>query len=301
MNNIADSFYRIQRKILYKELEPLFIALSSINYAVVKGEVLSQQIYGSTDKRRPSDIDILVDKNDVKKIENELFKLGFNQKDLDDNKKRHIRVLCMTYSHQIPSFYKEKLGFGLSVDINFDIFWGEYEGKRCSIKEFLSDTVETNIYNVAVKSLPVEKAFVQLILHHYKEMNSLYHLTHYNCIRTNMFKDIYIMLLFNMKAITVKRVIELCETYSIGSIVYYMVYYTYLVFNDTFLLRYLEKLECYKDVTLIKSYGLSSRERKNWKVSFNERLDNDQLCSVVIDELSASDLIKMEINHAIFD
>lgn len=39
-------------------------------------------------------------------------------------------------------FHKDKFGFHLNVDVNYDIFWGEYEGKHCSIDEFLSDTVD---------------------------------------------------------------------------------------------------------------------------------------------------------------
>lgn len=80
-------------------------------------------------------------------------------------------VLCITYSHQIPSYHKEVTGFHLNVDINYDIFWGEYEGQRTSIGDFFTDTVEMNIYGISVKTLSVEKAFIQLILHHYKEMN----------------------------------------------------------------------------------------------------------------------------------
>ena len=66
---MRDKLYKIERKLLYKELEPLFAALSSVRYAVVKGEVLSQQIYGVPDRRRSSDIDILIDKKNVKFLE----------------------------------------------------------------------------------------------------------------------------------------------------------------------------------------------------------------------------------------
>ena len=162
-----DGIYIIQRKLFYKELQPLFDALSSVRYAVIKGEVLSQQIYGVPDRRKSSDIDILIDKKNVKFLEEQLHKLGFEQKLPEENAEiRRNRVLCMAYSHQIPSYHKDKLGFHFNVDVNYDIFWGEYEGKRCSIDEFLSDTVDMEIYGVTMKTLPIEKAFVQLILHH---------------------------------------------------------------------------------------------------------------------------------------
>ena len=76
---IGDDLYTIERKILYKKLRPSFEAVSPVNYAVVKGEVLSQQIYRVPDRRRTSDIDILIDKNNVRLLEKELQKLGFEQ------------------------------------------------------------------------------------------------------------------------------------------------------------------------------------------------------------------------------
>lgn len=127
---------------LYKELEPLFAVLSSVRYAVVKGAVLPQQIYGVPDRSPSSDINILIDKKNVKILEEQLHKLGFERKLPEDNAEiRRNRVLCPDYSHQIPSYHEDKLGFYLNVDVNYDIFWSEYEGKRCSIDEFLNDTV----------------------------------------------------------------------------------------------------------------------------------------------------------------
>ena len=203
---MENKLYRIGRKLLYKELEPLFESFSSIRYAVIKGEALSQQIYGVPDRRRSSDIDILIDKKNVKFLEEQLHKLGFEQKLPEDSAEiRRNRVLCMAYSHQIPSYHKDKFGFHLNVDVNYDIFWGEYEGKRCSIDEFLSDTVDMQIYGVTVKTLPIEKAFVQLILHHYKEMNSIYHLAVHNSINYRMFKDIYFLWKNNRADITLER------------------------------------------------------------------------------------------------
>ena len=180
---MIDELYLFGRNLFYKELRPLFEKLATIKYAVVKGEVLSQQIYGKPNKRKSNDIDILVDKKNVKIVEDELKKLGFKQSSQDDSiEARNNRVLCMTCSHQIPSYHKEKFGFHFNVDINFDIFWGEYEGERCSIEDFLIDTLEMNVYEVSIKTLPPEKAFVQMILHHYREMNSIYQLSFYNCI-----------------------------------------------------------------------------------------------------------------------
>lgn len=298
---MTDKLHILERKLLYKELKPLFEELSSKRYAVVKGEVLSQQIYGAPDRRRSNDIDILVDKNSVKFLEEGLIKLGFKQQ-LPKNsaEARRNRVLCMAYSHQIPSYHKEKYGLHFNVDINYDIFWGEYEGQRCSIDEFLSDTVDMEIYGVALKALPITKAFVQLILHHYKEMNSLYHLCLHNTICTDMYKDVYDMLHYHRETLSIEQVEDLCENFPIGAYVYYMIYYTRQVFNDDFLNDYLKRMDCYRDADLVESYGLSTRERYKWQISFDERINNENLCKLVLNQITQIDLEKVNSNYKIF-
>lgn len=296
-----DEIYIIQRKLFYKELQPLFDALSSVRYAVIKGEVLSQQIYGVPDRRRSSDIDILIDKKNVKCLEEQLHKLGFEQKLPEDNAEiRRNRVLCMAYSHQIPSYHKDKLGFHFNVDVNYDIFWGEYAGKRCSIDEFLSDTIDMEIYGVTMKTLPIEKAFVQLVLHHYKEMNSLYHLSRYNSIRTYMFRDVYDLLLYKGNRLTPQSTYQIFEKYSMKDIGYYMLYYTSLVFGAAFLNPYVQQLEVAKNIDLLESYGLCSKERKQWKLTFDKRLDCDTLVEFIMKDMSTSDFEKNNRNNNIF-
>lgn len=104
---------------------------------------------------------------------------------------REIRVLCISQSHQIPPYNKRTPNQQISVDLNHDLFWGEYTGKRIDISDFLDHTIEMNIYGCIVKTLPPIKAMVQLVLHHYKDMNSIYRLAVNNCINYNMFKDVF--------------------------------------------------------------------------------------------------------------
>lgn len=298
---MREKLYKIERKLLYKELEPIFASLSSVRYAVVKGEVLSQQIYGVPDRRRPGDIDILIDRKNVKFLEEQLHKLGFEQKLSEDSAEiRRIRVLCMAYSHQTPSYHKDKFGFHLNVDVNYDIFWGEYEGKRCSINDFLSDTVDMEIYGVTVKTLPIEKAFVQLILHHYKEINSLYHLSQHNTIHTGIFKDIYDMLTNCANFLNEDVVKELSEKYLIGEFMYYMFYFTEKVFDVLLLSQYVKELEPYENLDLLESYGLCENERKKWTIPFDERLENNGVSEYILQSFSIEEIKKIELNNKIF-
>lgn len=299
--NIMTEIYMIGRKMLYRELEPVWEAMSGINYAVVKGEALSQQIYGDPGMRRSGDVDILIDKDDLRKLEQLLCNEGFEQHvPSGSNEARKNRILCLAYSHQIPSYHKDKLWTRLNVDVNYDIFWGEYEGQRYPIKKFLDDVIETEIYGSRVKVLTIEKAFVQMILHHYKEMNSLFILYYRNCIRTKLFKDIYDMLRLNREVLDVKCIERLCEEYEIGAYVYYLLFFANKVFPNEVLPGILAGLEMYRSEDVLNGYGLNSKERKKWKIPFEERLDNNRLGEMIAGEMTGEDWKKIELNHHVF-
>lgn len=182
----------------------------------------------------------------------------------------------------------------------YDIFWGEYEGTRCSMKDFLLDTEEIEIYSSKVKVLTIKKAFIQLILHHYKEMNSIYHLSHYNCIRTNMFCDIYDMLRLKKEVLSIYTTKKLCTDYKIGNIVYYMLYYTNQVCKNNFLKDYINALENGYNCELINSYGLCACERKKWNIPFNDRINNDYLWNQIRKEMTDADWQKIKAGNNIF-
>ena len=298
---MREDIYTTGRKVFYNDIGGLFDLLRDLNYAVVKGEVLSKQIYGSPDLRRSNDIDLLIDRRNISCVESYLLDNGYKQiiDNSDNSTTRMHRILCMAYSHQIPSYHKDKLGFHLNIDINYDIFWGEYEGIRVSMDEFLKDTEDVEIYGAIVKALPVEKAFVHLVLHHYKEMNSLFHLYHYNCIRTYMFKDIYDMLINNKDRLALATLIKLAKQYHISGILYYMLFYTNIVLGGS--------LECLVNALkneegefLLDKYGLCDKERKKWAVPFEKRLDNDAIWKNVKSQLTSSDYSKIILNNSVF-
>ena len=194
----------------------------TVPYAVIKGEPLSLLCYNKKSVRNSQDIDILIDRQHISYFERLLQENDFirliNQNEFIN---RESRILCISQSHQIPPYVKETSNQQIDIDLNFDIFWGEYTGKRIDISEFLADTIVQDIYGVKVKALPPLKAMVQLILHHYKEMNSIYHLAGHNCINYNMFKDVYYLWKNNQEAISLEKLYSISSEYEIIPYVFY--------------------------------------------------------------------------------
>ena len=301
MNCCASGNKKIYLKLFWREsylmTSKVLTCLIRGNYAVIKGEVLSKQAYKKNGFRNSSDIDILISRKNINELEEALSKCGFYNSSL----KRSDKITMLSASHQVAPWIKEILPWGVIViDLNFDVFWGEYEGKRIDIEEFLSDTIEMEIYGVKVKTLPPIKAMIQLILHHYKDMNSIFLLATRKSIKYDMFKDIYYLLKNNLDAIPLDRLYEMSAEYEIIPYVFYVLYHTGQVFDDEILKQYMEAFRTPEGEALLNCYGLCAKERKEWKCDFKTRLEADNLYDLIKDDLTEKDHEKIAINKRIF-
>lgn len=294
-NTVIKMFQQIAKRDMYEELQ--FVVEDLSNYAIVKGDALSIQAYGKVGARTYGDIDILISKKHINNIEKMLLEHDFHS-----NQNSHgDRVMMLIGSHQVASWHKNSLLCGqVIIDLNFDILWGEYEGKRIDIEEFLSDIIEMEIYGVKVKTLPPLKAMIQLVLHHYKDMNSLFLLATRRSIRYNMFRDVYCLLKNNLDAIPLNKLYALSSEYEIIPYVFYVLYYTGQVFDDDVLKRYIEAFRTPDGDALLNCYGLCEKERREWKCDFKTRLDSNNLYELIEEDLTERDKEKIAINKRIF-
>lgn len=284
-------FYR--NKYFFNRLSELFYKARICRFSIIKGDPLSVWAFGYPGGRIYSDIDCLISPKSVSIFHKILTDFGFTYQD-----NRISKIFCLHYSHQLLPYYNSK--FDISIDLNFDIFWGEYEGKRVDIEEFLSDTVEMEIYGVKVKTLPPLKTMVQLVLHHYKDMNSIFLLATRNSIRYEMFKDVYYLLKNNLEEISIEKLYKISSEYEIIPYVFYVLYYTGQVFDDEILKEYIEAFRTPEGERLLNLYGLCEKERKEWRVDFKTRLETENLLPLIEVDLTDRDRRKIEINKKIF-
>lgn len=284
-------------KIRFKYLCDFFCDIKTYPYAIVKGEALSMLAYKQPSARHLGDIDILSASKNLNALTDILKKLRFSP--ITSSREEHVMMLST--SHQIKPWIRDISPWGkIEVDLNFDIFWGEYECKRIDIEEFLSDTTEMEIYGVKVKTLPPIKAMIQLVLHHYKDMNSLFLLATRKSIRYDMFKDVYYLLKNNLDAIPLNKLYALSSEYGIIPYVFYVLYYTGQVFDDDVLKQYIEAFRTPEGDALLNCYGLCKKERHEWKFDIKTRLDSDHLYELIKDDLTERDREKIAINKRVF-
>ena len=283
----------------YMSLASIFEDLNQRDfpYANIKGEVLSLYAFGQYGQRTYGDIDILVSRKNLHKLEDMLMQYGYTS----STKTRAEKVLMISASHQTATWLKTtNRNFKSVVDVNFDLFWGEYTGLHIDIDKFLSDTIEMEIYGMRVKTLSPLKAMIQLILHHYKEMNSIYLIAVHDCIKYSMFQDVYFLWKNNNGTISLNTLYALSSEYEIIPYVFYILYFTNKIFNDHELSRYIEAFRTSEGVSLLDCYGLADHERKLWKVDFQTRLKTENLYDLIKNDLTDRDLAKVKRNRRIF-
>lgn len=196
-------------------------------YAIIKGEALSLMAYGELGKRNSQDIDLLISPKYI----------GIAKVILNDNgfyyiiKNKYDKVLTLSMSHQSPTYIKKTKISYIYLDFNHSIFWGEYAGKCVDIDTFLEDIIDMEIYGCNMKTLPPIKMLIQLILHHYKDMNSIFLLATRKSIKRSMFDDVYFLLKNNLEDIPLDKLYTLSKFYGIIPFVYYVLYHVGLFFK----------------------------------------------------------------------
>lgn len=293
MIDIENKILLYQNRYHFSKIKEILTQLD-VPYAIIKGEPLSVLAYGREGQRQSRDVDFLVSRDDLKKVEEIIKNMGYIQRPLS----REERILMISHSHQTLPYYHIK--YDLFIDINFDLFWGEYDGKRLDVKEFLSDAIETEIYGMKVKTLLPIKAMIQLILHNYKDMNSIYLLSTRKSIKYEMFKDVYYLLKNNLNSITLGLLYKLCLKYNIIPYAFYVLYYTRELFEDNILNQYIEVFRTPEGESLLNCYGLNAMERRQWKCDFLTRLESDNLYDQIKNDLTSRDYEKIAINKRIF-
>ena len=172
--------------------------------------------------------------------------------------------------------------------------------KRSYKRRHFRHSIEMEIYGVKVKTLPPLKAMIQLILHHYKDMNSLFLLATRKSIKYDMFKDVYYLLKNNLDAIPLDKLYAMSAEYEIIPYVFYVLYYTGQVFDDDVLKQYIEAFRTPEGESLLNCYGLCEKERREWKCDFKTRLDSDNLYDLIKEDLTERDKEKIAINKRVF-
>lgn len=288
----------------YRALAPVLEDLRDIRFAVIKGDILSITAYGEIGYRDSHDVDMLIEQRDLKTLYTVFMNHGFKPVlSPNDSEHRELtrkeRIMLINSHQEVPLYKILNGGERLEVDINVDLFWGEYSGKRIGVDTFLSHRTNVNIFGCDVPTLDAAHQFIEVCLHHYKEMNAPYILKICNPINSRMLEDIYCLYARHIKK-DCERILLLCKQYKVLPYIYYMLCLTSIAFPDSELDRDKEKFYTQQGELLLNKYGLADNERKTWRYDLLTILDAPEVFSFIEKDLSQKDLEKIDAVWSIF-
>jgi hypothetical protein len=276
------------------------LSANKVSYALIKGVYLSYCAYQNPYYRLSQDIDILIppsQKNTVAKL---LIDAGYIQGHLSNegdliSYSHQEKVFYSINTHQTAPFIKidmEKNEFS-SIDINFNLTWGENRKDKINIEKFCGDTKEFIFNEISLRVLPLEKCLIQYCLHLYKDMNSIVLLSANQGFKLSSFCDVYNIIKCN-KSFDFKMFVQMLYEYNITKYVYKIFYYTSLVFQDESILTPFQEYVCKLELT--NTFGLEEDEIQAWPVPFFEYLFAESRMEIIRPFLTAKQLQKIEIN-----
>ena len=284
----------------YKLIQDVFEVIKDMDYAVIKGAVLSQSAYGNIAYRKSGDVDLFVSPKDISEFKIRLKSLGFIQGYINGGivkaLSRQEIIFHSTLTHQLAPFCRQEFGLfnkAVEIDINFNIMWGESD-INMGIDRFKDGIIKEKILGNPIKKLCPIYEFIVLCLHHYKDLNSIY-LLYTRGFQVKHLSDIYYYLM-NHIDITPKKLFDVTQKYNVGAYVYNCIAYAFCLFDDDYLIPFLKILSNDYAQYLFQSLGLNELERQQWRIPFEKRIVSTELHKSLCEVLSAEDLKKIETN-----
>lgn len=271
-----------------------------IEYAMIKGYLLSKIAYYDIGYRPCSDIDFIIKKEQIEIAKELLQREGYIQGKIINGRiipytRRQI-IFYSSSTHQIAPFIKKTnspICPYIVIDLNFDIYWQE-NMVQYNMDQVFSETCYFSLCGVDFKIFNIEMDFIILCLHHYKDMNSLCML-YKGKFKLNLLSDIYFYI--HHQKINIDKLFMLAEKLQAIPYIYYCVYYTKELFSDCSLDEFLRCFCSEDSVKLIDFYGLTDSERKRWEIDFYKRISIDNMGQYLLRFFSESDKEKIRINN----
>ncbi len=288
----------------YKQCSELFNKFKVLNipYAVIKGAVLSNIAYKNPFTRHSGDIDLIISRQHVDTVKKIMLDDNFVQgrvtvKGVEPFTRKEL-LFQASMTHQTAPFIKEtsnKLCPYVNVDVNLDIMWGESE-RKADMEYVLRNTVDTELFGIEFKKLCTEMEFISLCLHHYKDMNSIY-LLYERGLKLGHYCDIYYYV--KNAPISLNKLKTFCDTLGVSQYVYYCLYYTNLIFEDSQLDDYIKAVYSESCNKILHTFGLTDKEKQPWKIDFFTRLFDTNLHEYLKENLDKVLFDKIKTNKSL--
>jgi hypothetical protein len=254
---------------------------SGLRYAIRKGPVLSEHLYGDLSARRVNDLDILVDRADSDQACGVLSSLGYVQGHLtrdgaaverfDRRTRAYWRI---NVNNELP-FIKpgnRDLVEVFSVDLCLDIFQRN-SGAHAGTRELLDRRIPLRLYGEQSFALSMPDQLIDVCAHLYKEATSLYFIEEGTDLQLQKFLDVSLV----GRAVRDRglwgEAVSTVHRYDATESTYYALYHAMLLYPDTITTAELDEIKP-RDTAFLQQYGGLDGKPQTWKKPFHLRLSD---------------------------
>lgn len=224
--SVLKGFYEKQFDSFIRKLEYISQILSEANfkYALLKGAFLTPMFY-ERGQRTSNDIDILVNANDITKVQYLLTQNGFIQGHCDDKEnmipatRREIVESKLNFGETVPFLlpFDNEI---LEIDINFSVDF-QSKDKYDIVKGLLDKSLKKKTHYVDVTTLCEEDFLIHICCHLYKEATTWDWVVNRRDLMLYKFSDINVLLHKYSNAIFFSRLVDRIKTFNVENSCYY--------------------------------------------------------------------------------
>jgi hypothetical protein len=250
-----------------------------LRYAIRKGPVIGEHLYGDLRTRRMNDLDVLIDRSDAQRAGELLSGLGYVQGrpsadglSIEPFERRTQAFWRMNVNNELPFI---KLGNRdevevFSVDLCLSLFQPR-SGARAAVPELLERRIPLTLFGESSFALCLADQVIDVSTHLHKEATSLYFIEEGSDLQLSKFLDVALVSRAARKSGIVEDVIRLIEDYGAAESVYYALYHADLLYPENVpddLLRALRPA----NPVFLDEYGKLDGKVGRWNRPFFERL-----------------------------
>jgi Uncharacterised nucleotidyltransferase len=275
---------------LYGELGRVLEAVNAtgVTYALRKGPLLAEGIYGDRGLRVIADMDLLAAKEDAKAVADALRGLGYLQGKPSANGRtvepfdRGTRLFWSVHVDNLLPFVKlafdpefpQKPPFLLKVDVSLNVLAGG-DASRDTIGELLSRSVAAISCGQPTRSLHPADALIDICVHLWKEADARYYIQTGKDLTLLKFIDVAASFATYRESHDVAELVERVRAYRVHEGVYYAVAHANEIFPGLGADEFLATVRP-DDVDYLDGYGYREGSPQRWSKPFLERLFGEE-------------------------
>lgn len=271
-----------KNRLYFKELTEISRALNEadVRAVVLKGVMLSSQVYPALQTRYFNDVDFLIKLSDAPKVTEVLYSLGYVQGQFDTKAKvvnevsKSQKRFHQLTTHELQEFLRptdNPFVDVLEVDINHSILWVGNCPYSVNNEEIVDRAVQVELNGAKTYVLNLEDGLIQLACHLFREATIIHWIKELRDLKIYKFSDIFMYLKKYGDRINWGWLLDYVAAHKLNKILYYVFHYLNQMYGPVVDKEIMARLEP-ENKDYLDEYGVENDSPSKWACDFSTRL-----------------------------